>query len=152
MVSNWYYVGNFALTGIPFFYLGHYIKSKDFRIGSSKSLILIVTGFLMILLDNYLWGSSYCCVGTVILVLGLLLWGIEETDSNFISGLAAFGSAYSMLMFLLHCPVGNILKTVLLASEIDLGELLPFAVIAVTILVSSIYLWARRALFLRKSN
>ena len=134
---NWYYVGNFFFTGFPFFMLGHWIKEKNISFSSSwKNILAIAAGIILTFVETFLSGECYCYVGTIVLSVSLFLLGIRYCDLKIPQFISGFGTHFSMLIFLLHAPVGCVLITALELHGITLGSFGALAVIAATIFVS----------------
>ncbi len=140
MYGHWFYAGNFLLTGVPFFLLGNYFKYKGQK-GSDRLIAAsILIGAAGSLLENHIHSDCYCFAGTVFLAIGAFWFGISEEKSYVPEKLAAFGTRYSMLLFLLHCSVGKILVYIAERNEVSLGNFCPFLVILVTILIAAVLL------------
>lgn len=142
-VDDWFYAGNFLLTGIPFFALGLFLRDKKIRIGDATAAVMIAAGVVCTLAERYFIGGSYVYVGTILLSVGLFMIGLSDGE-YFPKALAWFGTQYSMLLFILHCCVGVLLRYMFEKHKIDIGSFLPFVVIAATLVVSTIVLPVKR--------
>ena len=133
---EWYYAGNFIFTGIPFFLLGCWIKGKDIKFSSTwKNILAVAIGIIFTFVENFFYSECYCYIGTIILSLSTFLLGLRCCDLKIPGVISGFGTKFSMLIFLLHCPIGHLLVTALEQQGILLGNFEPFVVIAATILV-----------------
>ncbi len=72
-------------------------------------IISIIVGIILSLLEDHMFGECYCYAGTVILSPSLFLLCVNNPQLPMPRWLSAFGTNYSMLLFLLHCPVGYVI-------------------------------------------
>ncbi len=150
---NWYYSGNFFLTGIPFFLLGNMIKEKNIRFKSvTHNVLAIFGGLIMTCIENYYFGHCYCYVGTIILATSVFVLCISCEDVKKENRLDEFGIKYSMLIFLLHCHVGNYVCLFFEKCGITLGNYKPFIVIISTIFISMPIVSLREILASKRSG
>lgn len=104
MGLKWYYSGNFLMTGLPFFLLGHYFARKGKTYPRAKHFIL--PGVALTLLEAVFFHNDvYCYIGTLVTSISLFLACLHERDVKVPEGLAWFGRKCSVYVFLIHCAV-----------------------------------------------
>ncbi len=138
VTTNWYYAGNFLLTGIPFFLLGNYIKANELKPKNQIVLMGIALGIIFTIIESSIFGDNYCYVGTVLLSTCVFIYGINNNGERAPKYLAMMGTRYSMLVFLLHCPIGKVVINLIKTISVDPGNFNPFIVLASTLVISEI--------------
>lgn len=143
---EWFYVGNWLLTGLPFFLLGNYLHSLDIRkkIKPYSCIGLVIVGVILSVLETVFFGSFYCSLGTVVLVIGIFLFCIlNDKTSIFNKLLGDLIRKYSEVLFLIHLAVRDllILFGVITAEPSWTSFLIVFLV---SVIITSIYLGASR--------
>ena len=124
----WYYAGNFLLTGLPFFLLGHFFAHRPPRFAHPGRLIL--PGLLLTLVETALFGEAYCYVGTLMTAIGLFLFCLNAPDVKLPQALVRFGRSCSVTVFIIHCAVRDYLNMLIPEQPVLLAYARPLAVLA----------------------
>lgn len=102
--TPWYYSGNFLLTGLPFFLLGHYFARQGKTYARAKYFIL--PGIVLTLTEAVFFHNDvYCYIGTLVLSISLFLACLHQPGARVPEALAWFGRKCSVIVFLIHCAV-----------------------------------------------
>lgn len=102
----WYHVGNFLFTGIPLFFVGHFLHENSIilRTLNKFSFPLVILSAFFTYTETHFLGGTYLTIGQVlfaIIVLSLCIHNEEKT-----SGILAYlGSNTSMIIFIYHCQI-----------------------------------------------
>lgn len=148
--DKWYFAGNFFLTGIPFFGLGNYIRYKHMECKQWMLFSAIIVGIFISIIEAYFNGNCYLYIGSIPLSVGIFIFGISTERTIFPKFMSLFGSNYSMLIFLLHVPTGQLIMFLLACYGIDHSNFLPFVVIFITIIISIIIVLFKKSFLLLK--
>lgn len=127
----WYYSGNFLLTGLPFFLLGHRIAAGRLRMTHPERFLL--PGFALVCLESTLLGEAYCYIGTLILSVSLFLTCLKYPGASLPQGLVSFGRNCAVYVFIIHCAVRDYLKLLL---PVFPSMLFPLVTLGLSILLS----------------
>lgn len=130
----WYYAGNFLLTGLPFFLLGHLFAERPPRLAHPGRLLL--PGLLLTIAEIALFGDAYCYIGTLVFTVSLFAVCLQNPGERLPEGLVRFGRNCSMIVFLIHCAVRDWLYLVIPQSPAVFAWLRPIAVLLVTVALS----------------
>lgn len=109
--APWYYTGNWLLTGLPFFMLGHLIAARKLHIPHPERFIL--PGALLLCLETRLDAEIYCSFGALILSVSILMTCLTHPQARMPEELVRFGHRSSVIMFLIHCAVRDYMKMLL---------------------------------------
>lgn len=124
----WYYSGNFLLTGLPFFLLGHYFAQKPPRFAHPGRLVL--PSLLLTLFETTLFGEAYCYIGTLMTAVGLFLFCLNAPQTKLPQALASFGRTCSATVFIIHCAVRDYLYMLVPEQPLPLAYARPILVLA----------------------
>ena len=120
---NWFYSGNWLLTGIPFFLLGNWIHASLVKLKVKfydqwKCIFIVAGGGILSLGERILIGSYYCSIGTVITVLGLFMFCLLGSYTNIQkTTVGNFIRDCSSIIFLIHIAVKDLLTAFGLISQ-----------------------------------
>ena len=134
MVAPWYHTGNWLLTGLPFFLLGHYIAAKKPRIAHPEWFIL--PGALLLCLETRLNTEIYVSLGSLILSVSILLTCLAHPKARVPESLVRFGRSGSVVLFIIHCAVRDFVKLALPSGFPLYAWALPLMVLALSIALS----------------
>ncbi|WP_408071213.1 acyltransferase family protein [Butyrivibrio sp. JL13D10] len=155
-ISTWYVVRNWLFVGIPFTMLGYWMKEsgavKKIKQPMTLGSVLVITGVFSTLAEFKLWGQVEVYVGSLIIVLGLLIVGLDAgSDRSLIetkkteeprSLLSYIGENLSSNIYYYHVMVISVLGFLTDRVYPDAYEnaffmyLRPVIVITITILIS----------------
>lgn len=134
MAAPWYYTGNWLLTGLPFFLLGHYIAAKKPRIAHPEWFIL--PGALLLCLETRLNTEIYVSLGSLLLSVSIFLTCLARPEAHVPKALARFGRSGSVILFIIHCAVRDFAKLLIPQSLPLYAWALPLMVLALSIALS----------------
>lgn len=134
VLAPWYYTGNWLLTGLPFFFLGHFIASRKLHIAHPEWLIL--PGAALCCLEALRNSEVYCGLGAIMLSISLLLTCLTYPEGKVPEALVRFGQRSSVILFIIHCGVRDYVKLLLPASMPLYSILLPVTVLALSAALS----------------
>lgn len=141
----WYYAGNFLLTSLPFFCVGHflrYVKLEERKCPTWLPPVGVIVGMVLTAAEIHRDPRAYCYVGTIIAAVCVFIWCVQGADKKLPKTIARFSSDYSVLIFALHCAVKDLLE--LLPVDFSAGAIKwgkPLIVLGITILVSGLLRW-----------
>lgn len=102
--TPWYYSGNFLLTGLPFFMLGHYFARRGKTYAQAQYFIL--PGIILTLVEAVFFHNDvYCYIGTLVMSISLFLACLHQPKARVPHALVWFGRNCSVIVFLIHCAV-----------------------------------------------
>lgn len=102
--TPWYYSGNFLLTGLPFFLLGHYFAKEGKAYRRAKYFIL--PGIILTLVETVFFHNDvYCYIGTLVLSISLFLACLNQPNVCVPKVIVDFGRECSVFVFIIHCAV-----------------------------------------------
>ena len=136
VLAPWYYTGNWLLTGLPFFVLGHLIAARKIRIAHPEWFIL--PGAVLCCLEALRNSEVYCGLGAIMLSVSLLLTCIKYPQAKMPDFLVRFGRRSSVVLFVIHCGVRDYVKLLLPASTPLYGILLPVTILALSAALSAV--------------
>lgn len=126
---------NFLFIGLPFFALGYLIHDKeDLLINKYSDTFLIelmIFGCLLSILEVLLFGKLNLFIGTIILSIGIFLWGVKNPEKLKLGLFAFIGGNLYTSMYVLHVIVKRSIK-------FPLGYFKPFVVFIITAIISYI--------------
>lgn len=136
--QNWYYSGNFLLTGLPFFFLGHQLHShfsgRVIPVKMTKGALAF--GVVLTFAESTLLGDVYCYIGSMITAVSLLLLCLGTENQPRLRNLSDFGRRYSVYILILHCGIRDTLNVTVFDSGSALHQtLMPFAAIAIAVCI-----------------
>lgn len=111
MVAPWYYTGNWLLTGLPFFLLGHFIAARGLRPARPEWFIL--PGALLCCLETQLNAEIYCGFGAILLSTSVFFACLNHPEGRVPQTLVRFGRSGSAVLFIIHCAVRDHVKLIL---------------------------------------
>jgi len=134
VLAPWYYTGNWLLTGLPFFLLGHFIAAHKLRIPRPEWFIL--PGALLLCVETRLNAEIYVSFGAILLSVSVFLSCLAHPLGRMPEALVRFGRSGSVVLFIIHCAVRDYVK-LLLPQGIPLyAWILPLAVLALSVSIS----------------
>ena len=134
--SPWYYTGNFLLTGLPFYLIGFYFRTLDFRkIPKLIPAFGLVAGLIISMVEAYFKPDVYVYVGTIISVVSLFLCGLFYRIDNYRNFLAIIGEQYSTTIFIIHCAIIKLLDMIMIDTLIW-SWIKPIIVISISIAIA----------------
>ena len=138
----WFTYGNFLFTGIPCFaigYLLHQYKDKLFGFSLLKCICLFVLGVLTAYFEAYTTKMAYCHFGSILMAASLLIISIRGTI-NFPPHITETLYRYSIIIFVIHCGIRDILRAIFFRLSISCSEyLFPIIVIATSVFICIMY-------------
>lgn len=138
--SNWYYAGNFLFTGIPFFLIGNLLGKTNLPQKFSKMWYMFVAfGFCLTLLETHIFGEAYCYMGSILLSIAIFCICANHPNIRLPNFLVAFGTNYSLLIFVLHCHVRDFLYLFIPTESWLIGWVFPVIVFGASILIAFIF-------------
>ena len=132
--APWYYTGNWLLTGLPFFLLGHWIAAKNPRIAHPERFIL--PGALLLCLETRLNAEIYVSFGSLLLSVSIFTACLAHPKARFPQALVRFGRSGSAFLFIIHCAVRDFVKLALPSGFPLYAWALPLMVLALSIALS----------------
>jgi len=143
---TWYWAGNWLLTGIPFFFIGYFMREWDEThrpAGKKLALPLMAAGIAITFIEIPFGGDNvYLYAGTIITTVALYHFAAHFAG-RVPGALVHFGRAYSQKIFIIHCMIYNILLAILgsTAKNTVLQWMMP--VIVAVIAFGIAFLWNR---------
>lgn len=141
---DWYFAGNFLFTGIPFFLLGNYLHSINIAKKNLSTPFLIscaLIGLLSVGIETQFHTLAFCYIGTVIMALFLFVFAIHNPNIRIPNFMIRFGEHYSMLIFIIHCGVINIVNLFIpLHENILIDWIRPIAIVLISFAFSYLYI------------
>lgn len=111
MLAPWYYTGNWLLTGLPFFLLGHYFAVRRLHISHPEWFIL--PGALLLCCETQLNAEIYVSFGALLLSVSIFLSCLAHPQGSMPLALVRFGRSGSAVLFIIHCAVRDYMKMLL---------------------------------------
>lgn len=111
--GEWFEGGNWLFTGIPFFYLGHYMHahSRIITAMKGKEIILILLGYGLAYLEKTMqWHIPYIYAGSIITAAAVLCLCMNYSEIRCPSFLIKLGTQYSLPVLLFHCQIRDTLQ------------------------------------------
>lgn len=130
VAAPWYYTGNWLLTGLPFFLLGHFIAARRLRIPHPEWLIL--PGALLLCFETQLNAEIYVSFGAILLSVSIFLSCLAHPQGRMPQALVRFGRSGSVVLFIIHCAVRDFVKLLLPPSTPLYAWVLPLIVLALS--------------------
>lgn len=138
--ANWYYAGNFLLTGIPFFLLGNLLGKTNLpQKFSGMWYVFAAFGFILTLLETYIFGEAYCYIGIILFSIAIFCICVNHPNSKLPNCLVAFGTKYSLLMFVFHCHVRDFLYLFIPTGNRLIGWIFPVFVVGTSTFIAYIF-------------
>ena len=120
----WYCYGNFLLTGLPLFLLGHWLHRIHPKLPASPGVYgcLLLLGVGLVLVESGWNPDGYCYLGSVVMAASLLLWAVHHPwQIGSTAGLNMM-KRFSMYIFVIHCGIRDILEAFLNRQQITLSN------------------------------
>lgn len=113
---QWYYVGNWLFTGLPFFGLGVYVakcKDKIIKYSYNKIILCIVLGIIfsalnVVLIKKYV----YYDFGNILLVVSLFCLCVKKSNNKKLHIFNYIGRYLSTYIFMIHLLLVNIFELI----------------------------------------
>lgn len=134
VLAPWYYTGNWLLTGLPFFLLGHFIAARKPHMAHPEWLIF--PGAALCCLEALRNSEVYCGLGAILLSISLLLTCLKHPQGKAPEALVRFGQRGSVILFIIHCAVRDFVKLLIPQSFPLYAWALPLVVLALSIALS----------------
>ena len=134
IAAPWYYTGNWLLTGLPFFLLGHLIAAKKPHIAHPEWFIL--PGALLLCLETKLNAEIYVSFGSILLSVSFFFACLAHPKARIPEALARFGRSGSVVLFIIHCAVRDYVKLALPKRLPLYAWTMPLLVLALSIALS----------------
>ena len=142
IVAPWYYTGNWLLTGLPVFLLGHLIAAKKPHAAHPEWFIL--PGALLLCLETKLNAEIYVSFGSILLSVSVFLTCLTHPQARVPEALVRFGRSGSVVLFIVHCAVRDYVR-LLLPQSLPLHMwTLPLLVLALSVLISTAFASLRK--------
>ncbi|MBR5231810.1 MAG: acyltransferase [Clostridia bacterium] len=140
--TPWYYSGNFLLTGLPFFLLGHYFARRG--ISCARARYFILPGIVLTLAEAVFFHNDvYCYIGTLVLSISLLLACLHQPEASVPKALVWFGRNCSVCVFLIHCAVRDQIYLFIPETPVHLWTR-PLVILLVSCLLSIGFVFVRK--------
>ncbi len=102
-VSIWYVIRNWLFVGIPFSMLGYWMKqdkaSTQIKQPLTLGSVLVVTGIFSTLIEYKIWGSVEVYFGSLFIVIGLLIIGLNSEHDVHNNGVVTNNKRNELLEF-----------------------------------------------------
>lgn len=148
-LSNYHMALNFWFNGLPFFYLGFFLRTKADKIMQLKNsgmIVLALVGFIFAESGNFFsLKINIFDFGTVLFVIGLFLYAYNNANVGKGTLLEKIGTKCSLWIYITHVLAINIVSTI--SGQIFNQEPLwfqwsrPIIVIALSLLFSVFICW-----------
>lgn len=123
MMSNGYVYRNFLFVGLPFFMLGHFIRTNEGKLINRFSnpvlILLMIIGSAEAVATALLHTQKSVYLGTFVAVFALFVFAVRNEEQFKLTNIADIGAKYSLYVYILHIMIRNVIKKG--------GEIVPFA-------------------------
>lgn len=107
----WSYKINFILSGLPYFLMGYYIRSKDSlpRIKNKWLFVTILFCIPMILLSSITdFYINYSCIFLIPYSIAIFLLGVKNPDRSASKFLEYIGEKLSLFVYIFHILISSV--------------------------------------------
>jgi len=153
IMSNGYVCRNFLFVGLPFFMLGHFIRTNEGKLIKKFSnpvlILLVVLGSAEAVAVALLHTQKSVYIGTFIAVFALFVFAVKNEEKFRFTNIADMGAKYSLYVYILHIMIRNVIKKggeiVPFAGKIiDMLEpVYPIVIFAIALVASAVYVYAK---------
>lgn len=134
-----YLIRNFIFIGLPFFYIGNYIRRTEIssKIKNKSLIVIMIISIIMLFIEAKLYISEMY-IGNVIFAISVFIFSIKNPNIK-LKILEIIGDKYSLYMYILHPMLKDIIN--ILYENIQLNSnLMLFAKPIFLIINNSFYI------------
>lgn len=142
---NIIYFRNFLFMGIPFFFIGYFIrihsKELDNRYTNHQLIAAIIIGLIISCIERR-FVALEIFVGTIIAVIAMFIYAQKNPNKKMISIIEKIGERYYLQVYIMHIAVlmvwGRLLSILKINNKI-IDYFRPFIILVVVLLMVDIY-------------
>lgn len=155
IMTKAYLYRNWLFVGLPFFMLGHYIRTNEKRFTSKLSdaflLVVMLVATAEAVAADLLHAQKSLYIGTFFAVAALFVLALKAEDKFRVPFLSKMGAEYSLYIYIFHIFVKNVIEKI---GKLDFTKdmvaavrpVFPLIVFAVTLIVSVTYVEIKKLL------
>ena len=137
---------NFALMGIPFFYLGQFFRKHENKLRELPNYVFIIAitiGLIGTILSRYFFGKNELCVGSLFILFAIVVFFIKYSDVTYPPILHSLAGC-STYIYIFHFMVSSSIKKIykLLCIDLDSSILLGYGHPIIVCFVSTLLAYA----------
>ena len=149
---DWYYSGNWLLTGLPFVLLGSYLHSTNWwkKIDIKQSFLFIIIGILLTIFEAYFRDGKILYLGSIFVAFGIFTFAIKSDKNNFNKSILAFAVKCTPIIFVIHCSLKEIIYSIFsIPNNYLILIFMPFLIFVLSSIISIFVIYIKNII---KSN
>ena len=102
---EWYYSGNFLITGLPFFLLGNYLHAKKLNVNNLLLIITVLLSIIIYIFEVRKFGLCFMPISAIISSISLFILAINNKKDLLKNDISILLKKSSMYIFYSHCMI-----------------------------------------------
>lgn len=154
IMSKAYLCRNFLFVGLPFFMLGHFIKSNEEKLkavfSNAALIIIIILGTAEAVAVDLLHTQKSVYIGTFFAVFALFVLAVKNEGKINVQKLASLGADHSLYVYIFHILIRDVIRKVgeiiAFAGRITdmLEPVMPVIIFALALIASAVYVSVKK--------
>lgn len=138
---EWFFIGNWIFTGLPFFFLGNMIRCKFTKANFNNKYIIITLligifiSLFTVIFSEKVW---FYDIGTIFICISLLIYSINNSNKYIIKFVEKLGAKYSFIIFVIHCIIRDIVEKFSEKLKVNYDYLEVLLIILISIIASAV--------------
>ena len=141
----WYYTGNWLYTALPLLVLGTVLRERGWcqKLPAWSAWVMVVLGTGLTLWETSWNGQRFLTVGVLMLAFGMFTLAIQGWGLQWKSWLTRFGREATPVIFLVHCPLREMIYAWTGKPEGVLGWQMPFVILDLSVVIALVVMLVR---------